>query len=344
MPAISIIVPVYKVELYLKRCIDSILVQSFSDFELILIDDGSPDRCPAICDEYALKDNRIRVIHQANGGLSAARNAGIDWAITNSNSEWLNFIDSDDWVHPKYLEVLYSAANNNYVDASACEIAHTEGKNTYVNEDDLSSQILSTEIYYVKHCGNFTMVPAKLYKKTLFFDIRYPIGKLNEDALTTHKVLFKSENIAWIKEPLYFYFFNPCSIMNSKWTPKRLAAVEARKEQIEYFRIHGYRQAEQQAIFMYLYRLETAIMQSKEYPEINKALIKEMCIAIEQYKNVVPIYANEHFYMHRYPIRARIVLYYRLSKGMLEKQGILKTVNHVAKKIVFWIKKTIIGS
>ena len=105
---ISVIVPVYKVEKYLSRCIDSILAQTYTDFELILVDDGSPDNCGKICDGYAEKDNRV-VIHQGNGGISAARNAGIDWAFENSDSEWIAFIDSDDWVHPLYLECLYNA-------------------------------------------------------------------------------------------------------------------------------------------------------------------------------------------------------------------------------------------
>ena len=106
MPTISVIVPVYKVEKYIHRCVDSILSQTFTDFELILVDDGSPDNCGKICDEYAEKDIRIHVIHQENGGLSAARNAGIDWVFANSDSEWITFIDSDDWVHPEYLERL----------------------------------------------------------------------------------------------------------------------------------------------------------------------------------------------------------------------------------------------
>ena len=103
MPQISVIVPVYKVEPYLRRCVDSILGQTFTDFELILVDDGSPDNCPAICDEYARKDTRVHVIHQENGGLSAARNAGIDWAFANSDSQWLTSVDSDEWVHPEML-------------------------------------------------------------------------------------------------------------------------------------------------------------------------------------------------------------------------------------------------
>ena len=118
MADISIIVPVYKVEKYLHRCINSILKQTYQKFELILIDDGSPDNCGNICDEFAEKDQRIHVIHQENGGLSAARNSGIDWAFANSCSKWLTFIDSDDWVHPQYLEVLLYAATKFNVSVS----------------------------------------------------------------------------------------------------------------------------------------------------------------------------------------------------------------------------------
>ena len=103
MPTISVVVPVYKVEKYLNRCVDSILNQTYKDFELILMDDGSPDKAPEICDDYAKKYDFIHVIHQKNGGLSAARNSGIEWALENSDSEWITFIDSDDWIHPEYM-------------------------------------------------------------------------------------------------------------------------------------------------------------------------------------------------------------------------------------------------
>ena len=106
MPKISVIVPVYKVEKYLRRCIDSILNQTFNDFDLILVDDGSPDSCGDICEKYEKTDNRITVIHRENGGLSAARNSGIKWALKNSDSEWITFVDSDDWLHPDYLKIL----------------------------------------------------------------------------------------------------------------------------------------------------------------------------------------------------------------------------------------------
>ena len=145
MPEISVIVPVYKVEKYIHRCIDSILNQTFRDFELIMVDDGSPDNCGAICDEYAAKDNRVVVIHQENGGLSAARNAGIDWAFTNSNSEWLNFIDSDDWVHPEYLQKLYDAAKCNNVSVSVCGFERTCGEEPEIIEANIVYRLWSPE-------------------------------------------------------------------------------------------------------------------------------------------------------------------------------------------------------
>ena len=129
MPEISVIVPVYKVEQFIHRCVDSILLQSFYDFELILVDDGSPDQCGAICDAYAAADNRIHVIHQKNGGLSAARNTGIDYVMANSKSHWLTFVDSDDWLHPQTLEVLLKAAEENNSRVSVCGYRETVGEN-----------------------------------------------------------------------------------------------------------------------------------------------------------------------------------------------------------------------
>ena len=121
MAKISVIVPVYNVEKYIHKCLDSILKQTFTDFELILVDDGSPDNCGNICDEYAKKDNRIFVVHKKNGGLSAARNSGIDWAFQNSDSEFITFIDSDDTIAENYLEKFMNAMDNN-ADIVSCKL------------------------------------------------------------------------------------------------------------------------------------------------------------------------------------------------------------------------------
>ena len=147
MALISVIVPVYNVEAYLVRCIDSILVQSFEDFELFLIDDGSPDRCGAICDEYAKRDKRIHVIHQQNKGLSEARNAGIECAL-HSDSEWITFIDSDDWVHPKYLQALIECAARFDADLVIGEFEKTHGEEPNVIEERLNGELVDINDFF----------------------------------------------------------------------------------------------------------------------------------------------------------------------------------------------------
>ena len=169
MPSISVVVPVYMVEAYLRRCVDSVLAQTFSDFELILVDDGSPDNCGAICDEYAERDSRVRVIHQANGGLSAARNAGIDWAFAHSDSRWLTFIDSDDWILPRYLEVLFKAAIDNQAGVSICGLFQTYGESAEIPKDRAQEpQCFSPEDFWSRNISTATVACAKLYRKECF--------------------------------------------------------------------------------------------------------------------------------------------------------------------------------
>lgn len=237
MPTISVIVPVYKVEPYLRRCVDSILAQTFADFELILVDDGSPDGCPAICDEYAAKDSRVRVIHQENGGLSAARNAGIDWSFANSDSQWLSFVDSDDWVHPEYLERLLAAATEHDVAISICGYAETTGEEPQISDEELAPQVWETENFYVQHNVNATVAWGKLYRKQCFDTIRYPVGRIHEDEFVTYKILFCVQKLAFVAAALYLYFQNETGIMHSPWTPKRLSCLNAYAERITYFQI-----------------------------------------------------------------------------------------------------------
>lgn len=251
MPEISVIVPVYKVEPYLRRCVDSILDQTFTDFELILVDDGSPDNCPAICDEYAEQDDRVRVIHQGNGGLSAARNTGIDWAFANSNSQWISFIDSDDWVHPKYLERLRIAAGNKGF-VSICGYIKTSGEAPSIDEESLNVSILDTDDFYINHNVNAVVAWGKLYPKEEFQNIRYPVGKIHEDEFTTYKLLFQKPKVAFISAPLYCYFQNPTGIMNSPWKPARLSVIDAYEERLDFFKGRG-------DVRMYKHTVETYV-------------------------------------------------------------------------------------
>lgn len=243
MPKISVIVPAYKVEAYLDRCVQSILNQSFTDFELILIDDGSPDNCPAMCDEYAKQDERVVVLHQQNSGLSAARNAGIDWAFANSDSEWLTFIDSDDWIHEEYLECLYRAAVDNQVAISVCGFERTEEINPHVNKIDGTSILWSSEDFYVTHSTNAVVAWGKLYQKKLFRNIRYPVGKIHEDEFTTHRLLFQCPRIIVVHYALYYYYINNESIMGKRNAIKEIDTFEAYEEKLHFFKKNHFKRA-----------------------------------------------------------------------------------------------------
>lgn len=238
MPQISVIVPVYKVEKYINRCVDSILGQTFSDFEVILVDDGSPDRCGAICDAYAAQDPRVRVIHQQNGGLSAARNAGIDWVFAHSDAQWISFVDSDDYVHPDFLQVLYDAATQNDVRVSMTGYMETSGQPLEYAQGDVT--LWCAKDLFAKRNVNATVAWCKLYKKECFSVIRYPVGKIHEDEFVTYKILFAEKAIAVSDAKLYGYYQNADGITKRGWTPARMDTLDALEEQILFYEENGY--------------------------------------------------------------------------------------------------------
>lgn len=235
MANISVIVPVYKVEEFLSRCVDSILCQSYTDFELILVDDGSPDNCGPLCEAYARRDSRVHVLHQENGGLSAARNSGIDWAFANSNSRWLAFVDSDDWVHPDFLKVLYETAEQTLCKISACAFFQTNGEEIPPNQV-MTAKKLTADDYY---CGDYHdgATPAacnKLYHISLFKHLRFPIGKLHEDEFTVYLALYEVGYIGVTDARLYAYYRNDQSITRREWSAKRMDLLEAFEQQIAF--------------------------------------------------------------------------------------------------------------
>ena len=208
MPTISVIVPVYKVEPYLRRCVDSILGQTFTDFELILVDDGSPDNCPAICDEYAVKDSRVHVIHQENGGLSAARNAGIDA----SSGEYLMFIDSDDFISKIMLETLYLRIKTTKTKMAVCGIYCIDEHGQDTGESaccPISYEVISANEFlkrlYELHGWFYVPACNKLYHKSLFSGISFPTGMLHEDEFVIADLVFAADIIACVPDKLYYY-------------------------------------------------------------------------------------------------------------------------------------------
>lgn len=239
-PVISVVVPVYKVEPYLSRCVDSILGQTFPDLEVILVDDGSPDNCGAICDAYAQKDGRVRVIHKQNGGLSSARNAGIEQA----RGEYLAFADSDDWLDADMYEILYrellrhgaqiaecsyrSLFKSRVQEETPCTGACIEGSNLDALEGILD-------------WNHFKPVAwNKLYRRDVVGDIRYPVGKLHEDEYTTYKIFYRASKLVFVDVSKYNYNCSrDDSIMTSSFRESNLDSCFALRERIDFFREHG---------------------------------------------------------------------------------------------------------
>ena len=223
---ISIIVPVYQVEKYLAACIDSVLAQTFRDFELILVDDGSPDNCPALCDAAVAKDSRIRVIHQKNGGLSAARNAGLDIA----RGEWIGFVDSDDIIAPEMYEKLYELAQEHHANLAVCGVLPVDEQNQPLAAPlrDPQTVVLTREQAIARIASMpFHLANNKLYRREIFEKLRFPVGKLNEDSFTAPAVLEQVTTAVYTEQRLYRYRQRSGSIMNSRQTLRNYDGVEA---------------------------------------------------------------------------------------------------------------------
>jgi glycosyltransferase involved in cell wall biosynthesis len=225
VPEISIIVPVYGVEKYLDKCVKSILNQTFKDFELILVDDGSPDNCGAMCDAYAEIDDRIVVVHKENGGLSAARNAGIEIA----RGRYLGFVDSDDYIETDMYELLYTNLKKEAADLSIVGLFDLYAgkepeikKHEYIVTDMLGAAKIILE-------GKLVSVNAynKLYKKEIFEHVRYPEGRITEDAAVILKVLEQTTKVVIDTNQKYYYYHRENSISSNHFSKKDLDTIKA---------------------------------------------------------------------------------------------------------------------
>ena len=242
MPKISVIVPVYNVERYLGRCVDSILAQSYENLEVILVDDGATDSSGSICDDYAARDSRVRVIHKENAGVCVARNTGLDWVYDHSDSQWIFFHDNDDWIHPETLQRLYEAALEQNTRISICGYEMTEGPDPEIHPEQLVPVAWTPKQFYLEHFVNATVCWGKLYHRDVFEGKRYPPGKYIEDEFLTYRLLFAQETLTVIPAPLYAYYYNESGISKMRWTPKRLDSWEAYEQQIAWFEKLGDRE------------------------------------------------------------------------------------------------------
>nr|WP_083241780.1 glycosyltransferase family 2 protein [Enterococcus plantarum] len=228
VPEISIIVPVYNVEKYLDKCVNSILNQTFQDFELILVDDGSPDNCGQMCDDYAEIDQRVIVIHQKNGGLSAARNAGIEIA----KGRYLGFVDSDDYIAEDMYELLYTNLKNEKADLATVGFLDIyAGKEPVVKERKylVTDMVGAAKIMFE---GKLSTISAtnKLYKREIFKHIRYPVGMITEDAAVILDVLEETSKVVIDTSQKYYYYHRENSISSNHFTMKDLDMIKAWEE------------------------------------------------------------------------------------------------------------------
>lgn len=221
---ISIIVPVYNVEEYLPRCVDSLISQSYQKIEILLVDDGSPDKCGDICEEYAKKDKRVKVIHKKNGGLSDARNKGLDIAA----GDFIMFVDSDDWIDEKTCEVVLNYINKYKVDIVSFGYVNVL-TNGQMNKQITKKPRIITPSEGIKELiiahdviNNF--VCNKIFKKEVWRNVRFPIGKVYEDQGTTYKLFANANNIYVSDEAFYYYFRRDDSISAMWYKPHSIEA------------------------------------------------------------------------------------------------------------------------
>lgn len=275
-PLISLIIPVYNVEEFLDRCLESAINQTYENIEIILVDDGSPDSCPKLCDNWSKKDKRIIVVHKLNGGLSDARNAGIKIA----KGEYLTFIDSDDYIDKSYVKELYDAIKIDDCDLSISGIVVKYSNRTVINKYTNEKEILTPKetlkkILYDE--GIDISATAKLYKKELFKNIQFPKGRLYEDAATTYKLIYASKKIANNNVPTYFYMIRNNSIAQSTFNKKKMDLIKSTEEMTNFIR-EKYPDlssaCDRRLMYAYLSTVSQLASVKKEYKKEEKTLIE----------------------------------------------------------------------
>ena len=302
-PLVSVIVPVYKVQQYLVKCVKSITEQTYKNLEIILVDDGSPDDCPKMCDDFAKKDKRIKVIHKQNGGLSDARNAGTDIAT----GDFVMYVDSDDYLELNTIEVLYNNLVETDSDVSFSEYA-------FVYEDDEGKKITENKLMtYSKkelvHCFSkpgavyFTVAWCKLFKREIVGDIRFPVGKLHEDEFTTYKILFNANKVVRTNSTLYRYLQRSGSIMQNKTVKNYLHIFEANVERLEFYKSNAPEEYKEFAknylsavIFSYMFLMSASGFKEKKHiKQKMKAILKELKEDKIEIKSKIKVWLKVNF-------------------------------------------------
>ena len=278
---VSIIVPVYNVEKYIERCIDSILEQSYEEIEVLLIDDGSTDNSGKICDEASQKDKRITVVHKKNGGLSDARNVGLELC----KGDWILFVDSDDCINKYVVQIcIESATKKDGADIIWFNYTNVEdNQNVDFREKKVAMEMQTeTGALAVKRCfmnvGSI-VVWNKMYKRSLFQKLRFPKGKIHEDEFLTYKLLYNAKKVGYIDVSLYYYTIRNNSIMRTEFNKKRLVLLEVFEERIVFFKNRNEQELYEISVMQYYHILRTLYAlsgQKKEYIKEQKVIVDKI--------------------------------------------------------------------
>lgn len=324
MSIISIIVPVYNVEAYLPRCIESLLSQTFNNIEIILINDGSTDSSAIICDQYQQLDKRIRVTHQSNQGVSYARNVGIEQAV----GEYLSFVDSDDWVSPNYIELLLKAITQQQdIDVAFCEYYTVRDGKPVIHccnsEDNIYDHITGVHMLCQdKEINNY--VWGKLYKKELFASIRFPEERaMCEDMAILYKVFYLARKIYHIQAPAYYYLVRTDSSINSRWTPLKayhyfLGGYEQTMFMRENNILADKRKKHECIMLRRGIHLIHHLMKLKDYSDY-ESMIQDIIEKTRSYSNLGLLDIGIHYYLENKLVHSSFHIYshiYRTIRGL----------------------------
>ncbi len=290
---VSIIVPVYNVEKYLSRCIESIISQTHKNLEIILVDDGATDGSGNICDTYKEKDFRIIVIHQKNGGVSAARNSALDIA----KGEYICFVDSDDIINSKYVEGLLRAAIENNCSVAQCQFKYFKDGDLIKANDEVGLGVVSIRTGREECAGIYktagvksTVAWSKIYHKSIWEQRRFTVGKVHEDLFITYEILYNTDRIADVDQELYYYRRTPNSIMNGVFDIKRLQYFEALDKHLAFYLSKGEMELFANCMDCYLYggliyTHLTYVKKSSHKKQMRKIIYDRMKKAVEQCEN-----------------------------------------------------------
>lgn len=334
MELVTVVVPVYEAERFLDRCVESIVKQTYKNIEVILVDDGSSDNSPNICEQWAERDSRVIVIHQNNSGVSVARNIG----LSNANGQYVMMVDSDDYICSTMIERMCEVMKIQNVDMVICDF-EKGNKDKYLFEYNQENEIkimnpemALKEIYKNDKSALQYVAPwAKLYKKVLFDGIMYPEGKIFEDIYVTHKLILKCQKIGVISQKMIYYYQHSESIMNCRFHVKKLDYLEALKERIEIYQQNNLEELRNIAYDEYLHSLIWEYSRARDILQNKEAIAK---IKKSYHDAYVKGYASKRypkenkFFLRIFDLNPEfIIMYWKITGKIMRKIKNGKTVS-----------------